>query len=344
RPRGTAWARRRGPRRKGARPPHRRWSTHDAGQACPPLRHPGGERDHPARRRGLARRERRRDGAPRASRRYPLPPAHGHCEAAGAARQDAGSGGRREGDPPSGAREGEGGHDPPRRRRPLDASEADDRRPARDLGASEGVRPHLGPGAVRERALGGERRARALRDRRPARGRLLQPAAVHPGGRKIGELPRHRAGPARDREGPGRRRAQPHARDLLHHPRREAGEPREEGRRPGEGILMARAPNRREVLLVAVLGAIALVWVFMSGGEDAPQTVAARRAQEKSQAFPKPPTVHMELLDKSIAKYDAKGRDVFKYAARPPSMAEYRRMKEEAARARKQAEEMEKQR
>jgi len=35
---------------------------------------------------------------------------------------------------------------------------------------------------------------------------------------------------------------------------------------------------------------------------------------------------------------------VFKYAARPPSMAEYRRMKEEAARAKKQAEELEKQR
>ena len=107
---------------------------------------------------------------------------------------------------------------------------------------------------------------------------------------------------------------------------------------------MARAPNRREVLLVGALGAIALVWVFMSGGEDAPQTVAGRRAQEKTQAFPKAPVVHMEMLDKSIVAYDAKGRDVFKYAARPPSMAEYRRMKEEAARAKKQAEEMEKQR
>ncbi|HJQ97139.1 MAG TPA: hypothetical protein VJ826_02440 [Candidatus Polarisedimenticolaceae bacterium] len=103
---------------------------------------------------------------------------------------------------------------------------------------------------------------------------------------------------------------------------------------------MARAATRREFLLIGVLGVAALVWMFLSGGEEAPQTVAARRAQEKAQAFPKAPVVHMEMLDKSIVAYDAKGRDVFKYATRPPSMAEYRRMKEEAARAKKQAEEM----
>jgi hypothetical protein len=102
-----------------------------------------------------------------------------------------------------------------------------------------------------------------------------------------------------------------------------------------------RSPSRREVMLVAGLGAIALVWIFMSGGEDAPQTTAAaKKAQERAQAFPTPPIVHMELLDKSIAKYDAKGRDVFKYAQRPPSMAAVREMKRQAEIARKQAEEL----
>jgi hypothetical protein len=107
---------------------------------------------------------------------------------------------------------------------------------------------------------------------------------------------------------------------------------------------MARKVSRREILLVGALGAIALTWMLLSGGGEAPQTVAARKSQDKAAAFPKPPIVHMEMLDRSIVAYDAKGRDVFKYAARPPSMAEYRRMKEEAARAKKQAEELEKQR
>jgi hypothetical protein len=101
---------------------------------------------------------------------------------------------------------------------------------------------------------------------------------------------------------------------------------------------MARTPSRRELLLIASLGALALVWIFMAGGEDAPQTVAARKAQERV-AFTKAPVVHMDLLEKSVAAYDAKGRDVFKYAQRPPSWAEVREMRRQQELARKAAEE-----
>jgi len=103
---------------------------------------------------------------------------------------------------------------------------------------------------------------------------------------------------------------------------------------------MARAPSRREILLVAGLGVLALAWIFLSGGKEAPQTVAARKAQDKALAFPEAPVVHMELLAKSVIPYDAKGRDVFKYSTRPPSMAEVREMKRQAAIAKKQAEDL----
>jgi hypothetical protein len=105
---------------------------------------------------------------------------------------------------------------------------------------------------------------------------------------------------------------------------------------------MARAPSRREILLVAGLGVLALAWIFLSGDKEVPQTVASRKAQEKALAFPEAPVVHMELLAKSIIPYDAKGRDVFKYSTRPPSVAAVREMKRQAEIARKQAEELRK--
>jgi hypothetical protein len=102
---------------------------------------------------------------------------------------------------------------------------------------------------------------------------------------------------------------------------------------------MARTASRREILLVAGFGALVLAWLFLSDSGEAPQTAAARKAQEKAQTFDKAPVVHMDLLEKAVVAYDAKGRDVFKYATRPPSMAEMREMKRQAELARKAAEE-----
>ena len=103
---------------------------------------------------------------------------------------------------------------------------------------------------------------------------------------------------------------------------------------------MARTPSRREMYLIAGLGVAALAWMISSDSEEAPQVVAARRAQEKAVSFAKAPVVHMEMLEKSVVAYDAKGRDVFKYSQRPPSMAEYRRRKAEQERLRKEAAEL----
>lgn len=101
---------------------------------------------------------------------------------------------------------------------------------------------------------------------------------------------------------------------------------------------MARTPSRREVYLIAGLGVAVLAWMISSDSGETPQVVAARKAQEKAVVFTKAPVVHMEMLEKSNVAYDAKGRDVFKYAQRPPSMAEYRRMKAEQERLRREAE------
>ena len=99
---------------------------------------------------------------------------------------------------------------------------------------------------------------------------------------------------------------------------------------------MARTPSRRELLLVAGLGAVVLVWLLVSDSEEAPQAVAARKAQERV-AFTKAPVVHMDLLDNAVVAYDANGRDVFKYAPRPPSWAQVREMRRQQELARQAA-------
>jgi hypothetical protein len=101
---------------------------------------------------------------------------------------------------------------------------------------------------------------------------------------------------------------------------------------------MARTPSRRELYLMAGLGVAVLAWMISSDSGEAPQVVAARKAQEKAVVLGKAPVVHMEMLEKSVVAYDAKGRDVFKYSQRPPSMAEYRRRKAEQERLRREAE------
>ena len=106
---------------------------------------------------------------------------------------------------------------------------------------------------------------------------------------------------------------------------------------------MARALTKRERNLLALLALGAGIWMWYSwGGDDAP-TVAAKKAESAKNALVmgKVPLVHMEQLDKTEAKYDAHGRDLFKYATRPPSWAEVKRMKAELAAAQKAQREQE---
>jgi hypothetical protein len=101
---------------------------------------------------------------------------------------------------------------------------------------------------------------------------------------------------------------------------------------------MARALSRREILLVTGLGAAAAVWLWYSWSpSEPPAAVAAKKAEaaRRDLVFGRVPIVHMEQLDRAVVKYDASGRDLFKFATRPPSWAEVKRLKAEAAAAAK---------
>jgi hypothetical protein len=108
---------------------------------------------------------------------------------------------------------------------------------------------------------------------------------------------------------------------------------------------MAKGPARREMYLLAVLGLVLAVWLWRAWGTDAPQASAsaAKRAEAKRElAMGKPPVVHMELLERAVVRYDREGRDLFKYAVRPPSWEQVKQMRAAAAaaaKAQKEAEE-----
>jgi hypothetical protein len=101
---------------------------------------------------------------------------------------------------------------------------------------------------------------------------------------------------------------------------------------------MARSLTRREVLLVTGLSAAAGIWLWHAWGTtEPPAGVTAKKADagRRDIAFGRVPIVHMEQLERATVTYDASGRDLFKYAARPPSWAEVKRLKAEAAAAAK---------
>ena len=101
---------------------------------------------------------------------------------------------------------------------------------------------------------------------------------------------------------------------------------------------MAKGRSRREVFLILGVGLAAAVWLWHVFSADAPQATAGgeRSAQaKKDPALSKPPVVHMELLDKAVVRYEPSGRDLFKYAARPPSWAQVKQMRAAAAAAAK---------
>lgn len=108
---------------------------------------------------------------------------------------------------------------------------------------------------------------------------------------------------------------------------------------------MARALSRREIYLVAGLGLAAVLWIAKSwnAAPEEPQATAGKKGATRAAAAmgPKAPVVHIDQLDKSVVKYDARGRDLFKYSQRPPSMAEVSEMKRQMALAKKAQEEAE---
>ena len=100
---------------------------------------------------------------------------------------------------------------------------------------------------------------------------------------------------------------------------------------------MARALTRREQLWIAGLGAAAVVWMWHSWGTPESPAVGSKQAEANRRdiTFGRVPVIHMEQLEKAVVKYDESGRDLFKYATRPPSWAEVKRMRAEAAAAAK---------
>ncbi len=105
---------------------------------------------------------------------------------------------------------------------------------------------------------------------------------------------------------------------------------------------MARKVSMREGVLLGVLAAAMLAYFWYSS-KPAPsaRSAAGRSAsatKEKEDAV-RAPVVRMDLLASQSAAYDERGRDLFKYSQRPPSAAEVRRLREEAARRQKEMEE-----
>jgi hypothetical protein len=108
---------------------------------------------------------------------------------------------------------------------------------------------------------------------------------------------------------------------------------------------MARALTRRELTYVGGLALAAVVWMYSSWQIDDEPAAAAKKAESvrKATTFGTVPVVHMDQLDRTVVKYDAKGRDLFKYSPRPPSWGEVKRLRAEAAAAAKRQKELEEQ-
>ncbi len=108
---------------------------------------------------------------------------------------------------------------------------------------------------------------------------------------------------------------------------------------------MARRPSRREALLIAGLSVALVAWLWRAWSTEAPAVTAAaaKRADAKKElAVGTAPVVHMDLLDRTVVKYDQAGRDLFKYSVRPPSWEQVKQMRTAAAaaaKAQKEAEE-----
>jgi hypothetical protein len=99
---------------------------------------------------------------------------------------------------------------------------------------------------------------------------------------------------------------------------------------------MARKLSGRETAFIAGLAVLAAAWMWHSWTAEAPEAGGAvKKAEGKGGvAVAEAPVVHLDLLDRALVKYDATGRDLFRYQPRPPSWAEVKRLKAEAEKVR----------
>jgi hypothetical protein len=103
---------------------------------------------------------------------------------------------------------------------------------------------------------------------------------------------------------------------------------------------MARTLSGREKRLLGALAAATALFVWWQWSGDAPVSPqGSGAAVADAGALDAPPRVRMDLLARQAEVYDGKGRDLFKYAPRPPSPAELRRLRAEAEAARRAEEE-----
>ena len=107
---------------------------------------------------------------------------------------------------------------------------------------------------------------------------------------------------------------------------------------------MARKLSGRETAFIAGLAVLAAAWMWHSWTAEAPEAGGSVKKADAKDApkFGEAPVVHLDQLDRALVKYDATGRDLFRYQPRPPSWAEVKRLKAEAAEARRLQAEAEK--
>lgn len=104
---------------------------------------------------------------------------------------------------------------------------------------------------------------------------------------------------------------------------------------------MARSISSRERNLLVVLLLIGAGWIYVQlRKEDSTAKAAGEPGGKAAHAakFTAAPVVKMALLERPAEPISEAGRDLFKYAPRPPSPEEVRKMREEAARQAKAAE------
>ena len=107
---------------------------------------------------------------------------------------------------------------------------------------------------------------------------------------------------------------------------------------------MARSLSKREkrLLLILTVVVVPVLWGMWGGSGRGPGPVASGAQHGRRARADVAPRVAMDLLERPVEPFDARARDLFKYSQRPPSAAEVRRMREEAARQAREAERLRK--
>ncbi len=105
---------------------------------------------------------------------------------------------------------------------------------------------------------------------------------------------------------------------------------------------MALSLSGRELKLLGGLAAAGGVLLWYYAAREGPPLQGARPAEAgaaRAETLGDAPVVRLELLAREGPGFDANGRDLFKYAQRPPSAEEIRRARELEEQRRREAEE-----